>query len=128
MGCCGWKETDREPTVPPAPAPGLRVVERHRARAESDLTAAAGGASLCRTDGTPDAKRAEGALAAIAQLHRAAKREPTADPRGAANELLTTWLADRAAATDMGPDWRAYRDGGVAGLRAVLVDLDQQGS
>jgi hypothetical protein len=127
MGCCGWKDTDREPTVPPPPAPGLRVVERHRALAEADLTAATGGASLCRTDGAPDAKRAEGALAAIAQLHRAAKREPTADPTGAAADLLTTWLADRDAAEDMGPDWRAYRDGGVAELRSVLAELDSQG-
>ena len=125
MGCCGWRQTDRDPTTPTQLAPGVRVVERHRSEAEADLVAATGGASLCRTDGSPDAKRAEGALAAIAQLHRAAKRTPLIDPTGAARELLEAWVVDRATAETMGRDWRDYRDGGIAALRAVLADLGE---
>lgn len=123
MACCGWRQTDREPTVPRQLAPGVRVVERHRSAAEADLTAATGGASLCRTDGAPDAKRAEGALAAIAQLHREAKRTPLVDPTGAARDLLEAWIVDRSTAQSMGRDWRDYRDGGVAELQSVLADL-----
>ena len=123
MGCCGWQEVDRPPTTPPQLAAGVRIVQRHRAGAEADLTAATGGASLCRTDGAPDAKRAEGALVALAQLHRAATRSPHDDPTESARRLLDTWVAERAAVEGMGRDWRDYRDGGVAALRSVLDDL-----
>ncbi|MFN8017127.1 MAG: hypothetical protein U0P45_03295 [Acidimicrobiales bacterium] len=115
---------DRDPTTPRQLAAGVRIVQRHRAAAEADLTAATGGASLCRTDGAPDAKRAEGALAAIAALHRTARRAPHDDPTEAARDLLDTWLVEQAAAAAMGRDWRDYRDGGVAALRSVLDDLE----
>ncbi len=124
MGCCGWRDVDRVPTTPPQLAPGVRIVQRHRAGAEADLTAATGGASLCRTDRAPDAKRAEGALVAVSQLHRQASRDPHEDPTHAARVVLESWVAARAAAEGMGRDWRDYRDGGVAALRSLLADLE----
>lgn len=126
MGCCGWREVDREPTTPPQLSPGVRVVERHRSEAAADLVAATGGASRCRTDASPDAKRAEGALAAIAQLHRTAKRTPLQDPTGTALDLLEAWIVERANAESMGRDERDHRDGGIAALRSVLADLEDR--
>jgi hypothetical protein len=99
-------------------------VVRHRAAAEADLVAATGGASLCRTDLAPDAKRAEGALAAIAQVHRAVRRGAPADPTLVARTALEEWGAARTAADDLGRAWRDYRDGGVAALTALIADLE----
>jgi hypothetical protein len=101
------------------------VVARHLARAEEDLVAATGGASLCSVgNGTQvgPVKYSEGRYAALREL-RHLRRSP--DPVAVADVvgLLATWRTARDRAESQGPAWAAYRDGGVAALQGLVDEL-----
>ncbi len=127
MGCCGWDEVEKVPTVPttPAPADPRHLVALHRARAEVDLQEVAAGRSLCRVSG-PDlalVKRAEGRLAALAELERT-MRTTGVDASVAAEGLLGRWSTRCRDADGRGVAWEAYLEGGVVELEAVGRALD----
>lgn len=127
MGCCGWNEVHKLPTVPSTPAPeGPRhLIAVHRARAEVDLLGATGGRSICRVEGPDTAlvKGAEGRMAALAELDRLVRGSEGAASDLAA-EVLGRWAVERTAAAGRGVAWRAYFDGGVAELEDVGRALD----
>ncbi|MCB0963524.1 MAG: hypothetical protein KDA98_09525 [Acidimicrobiales bacterium] len=92
-------------------------LDRRRAVVERELAAAAGGASMCAISkvagSVPAAKHLEGRLGALRDLRRALRKgEPGAE---AVARLAARWEAELEAvlARDAGPDWRAYRAGGV---------------
>lgn len=99
------------------------VVTGYLVRAEADLVAVTGGASLCRVGNGPEAgsaKYAEGRYAALREL-RQLLRSPDADALASAVRLLGAWQVARAEAR--GPAWAAYRAGGVADLQHVVDEL-----
>ena len=93
------------------------VVERRRSVVEAELSAAVGGASLCsiskKAGSVPTAKYLEGRLAVLSLLRRAVRS--ASDVGATLDELRAEWQAelDRVVGDDYGPDWRAYRAGGV---------------
>ena len=97
-------------------------IEDLLASANRDLMDAVGDSSLCavsRSDGRVDGvKYLEGRTAALRELRR------EADRRGESvlADVAAEWRAqlDRVRERDMGPDWLAYRAGGVD----VLVELE----
>ncbi|MCB1002087.1 MAG: hypothetical protein KDB40_22525 [Acidimicrobiales bacterium] len=103
--------------------PVIEALDRRRDTIEQDLAAAAGGASMCaisRVAGSvPAAKHLEGRLAAVGELRRAVRRGGAVDD--ATIDLLVEWRAqlERARAGGMGPDWIAYRAGGVDELAST---------
>lgn len=123
MGCCGWGRGEREPDALSAPLPGASLVEQRRMRAAAQLHTATGGVSLCRTEGSPAVKRAEGALAALSEVHRLLGRATRLEPAEGAATVLTQWRDHRVAAERLGPTWTAYRDGGIAALESLQEDL-----
>jgi hypothetical protein len=123
MGCCGWKASDRESPTGGAPQQPVDVLEHHRAVAESALDAATCGRPLCRIGDGPDVSRpkyAEGGLAAVSELQRKLRGGTDTDALTAAEGLLSTWEAERQASEARGAAWVAYRNGGVAQLRAIV--------
>lgn len=93
------------------------AIAERRARVEQELTAAAGGASLCsisRSAGpVPGLKWLEGRMAALMELERAGRR-------GVGGIDVVTEAHDRwserlrgAQQRGMGADWTAYYAGGV---------------
>ena len=126
MGCCGWRASDREAPVDAVLPQPIDVLEHHRAVAESALNAATCGHPLCRIGDGPDVSRpkyAEGGLAAVSELQRKLRSATGLDAMSAAEELLASWEAERRASEDRGAAWVAYRNGGVAQLRAIVADL-----
>ncbi len=126
MGCCGWKASDRESPADAALPQPVEVLEHHRAVAESALDAATCGRPLCRIGDGPDVSRpkyAEGGLAAVSELQRKLRGVPSGDALTLAEDLLASWEAERQASEARGAAWVAYRNGGVAQLRAIVDDL-----
>jgi hypothetical protein len=126
MGCCGWKASDRESPADAASPEPVEVLEHHRAVAESALDAATCGRPLCRIGDGPDVSRpkyAEGGLAAVSELQRKLRGGTDTDALAVAVDLLSTWEAERQASEARGAAWIAYRNGGVAQLRAIVDDL-----
>jgi hypothetical protein len=126
MGCCGWKASDREAPADAALPQPVEVLEHHRAVAESALDAATCGRPLCRIGDGPDVSRpkyAEGGLAAVSELQRKLRSVTGSDALTVAEDLLASWEAERHASEARGPAWIAYRNGGVAQLRAIVDDL-----
>jgi hypothetical protein len=70
----------------------------------------------------PEVKHAEGRWAALREVQRGARG--TDDAGTAARALAISWSADleRLRRSDAGPDWIAYRTGGLAALRELLGD------
>ncbi|MGZ4709147.1 MAG: hypothetical protein ACXWBN_10450 [Acidimicrobiales bacterium] len=102
------------------------MVEHHRAVAESALNAATCGHPLCRIGDGPDVSRpkyAEGGLAAVSELQRKLRGSAGPDALTVAEDLLATWEAERHASEARGTAWIAYRNGGVAQMRAIVDDL-----
>lgn len=108
----------------------MDLLTQARARAEADLTAASGGAPLCRIDGLDGAaavKYAEGRMAALAEAQRAARTHGVTDTRpllGIVSSVLQTWQDAADAMLDPGPSWVAYRKGGIAALEDLRDDLN----
>ncbi len=106
------------------------LIARRLTAVEDDLRAATGGASLCavsRSGGgqVPLVKYLEGRMAVLLELRRELHR---AGPEGspAIGRLAATWQAelDRVRQGGFGPDWLAYRSGGVDELDALSRELD----
>lgn len=89
---------------------------------ERDLASAVGGSSLCALSKSGDrvdaVKYLEGRFAALRELRR---EVATVSGDAAQPELLQRWRAQLQLAQekDMGPDWLAYRTGGVDALQEV---------
>lgn len=101
------------------------IVAEHLARAEADLVAVTGGASLCRVGDGPQAgsaKYAEGRYAALREL-RSVLWSPDPVALAAAVGHLGAWEAALVQAESQGPAWAAYRSGGVAALQSLVDDL-----
>ncbi|MBI5028197.1 MAG: hypothetical protein HZB48_05210 [Actinobacteria bacterium] len=113
----------------PRPAPGARsappgsaasdALERLVEDALAQLQQASTGPSLCEAGRSrtpvPSAKFAEGRLAALRQVRRLAG---DAGPAASIEQVRAEWSADlaRRRESGAGPDWIAYREGGLAGL------------
>ena len=121
-----WRASDqRQPATPGTPSPA-EVLEHHRALAESALEAATCGRPLCRIGDGPDVSRpkyAEGALVAVGELQRILEEDAGLDVSTAAQDLLAMWNVERRASENRGQAWVAYRNGGIAQLRAIVADL-----
>lgn len=107
------------------------IVDRRLSAVEDELRAAAGGASLCaisRSGGgkVPLVKHLEGRMAVLLQLRRHLRRNGPDDAVGAVSLLAGTWQTELAAARQrgVGPDWLAYRSGGVDELEALSRELE----
>lgn len=96
------------------------------ANALSELQRAAGGTSMCNLsrNGTPvpTLKYREGAWAALAEVKRQSTHGSTT-VIGASESTARTWFTEleRLRSRGAGPDWLAYRQGGVDAI-AQLVD------
>ena len=100
-------------------APVLRVLERRLGEVTESLTAATGGAALCRIDGAGGtAKHLEGRTAALMAARRLLRKDPGADLTG----LLDQWRVDQATHRQRGSSaaWLAYLEGGCAELDHLL--------
>lgn len=113
--------------APPPSADTRTLVAALLGQAEQRLAAAAGDRSLCsisRSAGSvPAAKHLEGQVAALRALRRAlGGGQPASEALPA---LLAEWSAALADVTarDAGPDWRAYRAGGVDALNDLTDAL-----
>ena len=93
--------------------------------AKAGLDEAAGGGAVCAFTkaGTPvpGIKYHEGRWAALNEVARRYRRDPK-DPATAAHEISDAWSADleRLTQRDAGPDWIAYRQGGLDALADLL--------
>ncbi|MEZ5143324.1 MAG: hypothetical protein R2726_12525 [Acidimicrobiales bacterium] len=101
----------------------------HRlAAAEAALDAAAGDRSLCdlsRAGAPGGVKELEGRLAALLEVRRATRREPTRPLTAVVEEVRPEWQHQLVVAEErQGPVWVAYRRGGVGELAALAADLD----
>lgn len=111
-----------EPVVP-----GLDIVDVRLERVQEELTAAVGGASLCAIShsagSVPAAKHLEGRMAALMALRRSLRRGDRL--KASLAGLLDEWRRglDDVMARDAGPDWRAYRAGGVDELEELADRL-----
>lgn len=115
---------------PPASGGLTARLEARRSELEAELTAAAGEASLCaisRAAGSvPAAKYLEGRLVALLELRRGLSAGD--DGATTCTRLRATWehglrdVRSRAA----GPDWLAYRAGGVDELTELAAWLDAE--
>jgi hypothetical protein len=115
-----------KPLPDPTGDPITALLERRRESIGNDLAAAAGGASLCaisRSAGSvPGAKYLEGRMAAINEVRRGLRAGRPFDAVLA--ERSSVWRAElvRTVEASMGPDWRAYRAGGVDELESLRDD------
>jgi len=106
---------------------GSDIVDGRLGRVQEELTAAVGGDSLCaisRSAGSvPAAKYLEGRMAALMALRRSMRRGDRLQASLA--ELLDEWRRglDDVTARDAGPDWQAYRAGGVDELEELADRL-----
>jgi hypothetical protein len=108
-----------------------RVLADHLARAQTELTALAGSRALCAIarsgDSYPAAKYAEGAVSALAEVRRSARRQDILDDpvRLAAltGAIATRWKERADRMIDAGRDWAAYLSGGSDALTALVEDL-----
>lgn len=126
MGCCGWKATDKNPTVPRSRLTLVQdLVGRQRAAAETALAEVTGGESVCRVgpDRLGPVKEAEGRLAAIAELQRALRDRDRTVASQVASDLAHAWRDEAARAQTRGETWLAYRQGGADALDAMTVEL-----
>lgn len=90
----------------------LNQVERRLADVSSSLTRATGGAALCRIDGTGgSAKALEGRMAALLEVRRTLRRDPSTDLTGIAGR----WQADLDLHRAKGSSaaWTDYLGAGV---------------
>jgi hypothetical protein len=127
MGCCGWNEVHKVPTVPTMSTPSdpRHLIALHRARAEVALEEVAGGGPLCRVSGADlvPVKRAEGRLAALAELQRAL-RTSEAPVSAVVEQMRGQWAQRRHDVAARGPAWEAYLEGGIVEIEAVARDLE----
>ena len=114
-------ESGRSPT-PPDDALSV-LLERRLESVSAELAVASGDQSLCaisRSVGSvPVVKYLEGRRVAIDEMRRAVR---AGRPFGEAlSERTSAWRAELARTIDssMGPDWRAYRAGGVDELESL---------
>ena len=97
--------------------------------AKAGLDGAAGGGAVCAftkaATPVPGIKYHEGRWAALNEVARRCRRDPQ-DPATAALEISAVWSADleRLAQRDAGPDWLAYRRGGLDALADLLTAAD----
>lgn len=107
------------------PQPDQAVLDNRLRVVGEDLSAAAGNASLCALSkvagSVPAAKYLEGRHAVLRDLRRRATAG--GDVRSAAATLAEEWQVALGTVTDrhFGPDWLAYRAGGVDELRELLA-------
>lgn len=110
-----------EPSENQEPASGddrlNQLLEERLDRVEAELRVSTAGASLCSISkvagSVPAAKYLEGRLALLLQLRR---RAATVDEAlTAVEDLGAEWEGElqRVTESGFGPDWRAYRAGGV---------------
>jgi hypothetical protein len=99
------------------------LLDEHMDAIERELSAVAGDASLCaisRSAGSvPGAKYLEGRRAAVVEVRRAMRSgRPLAE---IVEDRSAVWRAELALTEErsMGPDWRAYRAGGVDELDSL---------
>ncbi|MFP4310978.1 MAG: hypothetical protein ACLFS9_03220 [Nitriliruptoraceae bacterium] len=118
-------EPAREPVVTSAALEG--TLQARLGVLERELSATTGDVSLCaisRSAGSvPAVKHLEGRLAALMELRRAG-REDGPHP-GTLETLLATWRRglEEVRAREAGPDWVAYRAGGVDELEELAHRL-----
>ena len=104
----------------------LDEVETRLTQVMSQLTDAAGGASLCvisRSGGTVDgAKYLEGRVAVLSELKRSARHEPDKPLADLAAPIGRQWHADLERQQQRGAaaGWVAYRAGGVDELEELF--------
>lgn len=108
-------------TITTTPSAGvctlLGTVRQRLGEVTASLSAATGGAALCRIDGTGgSAKHLEGRAAVLQAVRRRLRRGD--DEEAVLDDLLRRWHADLANRTDYGaaPAWLDYLRGGVAEL------------
>lgn len=107
--------------------PDLEIIEARFVDLQEELTAALGDESLCavsRTAGAvPAAKHAEGRLAALMELRRSLRGGGGVEASLA--EQLDAWRRwlDDVTVREAGPDWQAYRAGGVDELEHLAARL-----
>ncbi len=103
------------------------VLDERRRRVEQELTAAAGGSSLCsisRSAGSvPGVKYLEGRMAALRQIERARRAREALPAAAVATRRRWAEHLDGARRRDMGPDWIAYYAGGVDELEDLATAL-----
>jgi len=91
------------------------------------LDASTGGVAMCTFTkarvAVPGMKYAEGRWAALREVRRASIA--TGSVQGATADARSAWRAaiDRAAVDGVGPDWIAYRCGGVDALDELTASL-----
>ncbi len=101
-------------------------LERLLEAAVVGLDEATGGGSVCAFTkaGTsvPGVKYHEGRWSALNEVARRCRRDAQ-DPEAAAREISRHWSADleRLTLRDAGPDWIAYRHGGIDALADLLA-------
>ena len=128
------KRRRREPATEPHEAvptdrAATLVIEERLGRVEKELTAAAGGASLCSiskvSGSVPAAKYLEGRFAVLLNLRRRAGT--IGEAVAAVHDLKDEWEAEleRVTQEDFGPDWRGYRAGGVDELDEIAELLQR---
>ena len=109
----------------PAGRRGARtLLETELAEAERALTTSAGNRSLCEIGASrqsaPSAKHWEGAVSALAETRRRARRDGVPDsPEQLLRVALSLQDRWRTRASEMGPagaDWAAYFRGGIEAL------------
>jgi hypothetical protein len=109
---------------PAAPRLALLLAE-----AEAGLAAAAGGAAVCvfTKAGTavPGIKYHEGRRAALKEVSRVSGRTAR-DAHDVAAEVRRSWAEDLERLTERaaGPDWIAYRQGGLDALADLVAPPD----
>jgi len=103
------------------------LLARLREEARAGMDAAAGGAAVCvfTRDGrpVPGIKYHEGRWAALTEVARRCRRTGE-DPEPVSVEVRADWTAQlgRLRLRDAGPDWIAYREGGIDALADLVPD------
>jgi hypothetical protein len=104
----------------------LAELDRRLALVMPQLTATAGGASLCmisRSTGPVEgAKYLEGRMAVLTELRRAVRRSPDSPFGVVADPIARQWRSDLELQRERGAagGWVAYRAGGVDELQELL--------
>ena len=103
------------------------ILDERRRRVETELTAAAGDASLCsisRSAGSvPGVKYLEGRMAALREIERARRAGQDLATTAAATLGRWTGRLEDSHTRNMGPDWVAYHAGGVDELDELVAAL-----
>lgn len=108
-------------------APGAALAAR-LAASTADLQRLGAGAAICTFSragvAVPGLKYTEGRWAALRQVQRSPLFER--DSAGAVAEVVADWADDltRQQARQAGPDWIAYRTGGLDALAELAKDLN----